>query len=147
SPPESWDGLIPAQKLLSAVVRLEQRGQRYGAGHVIDILLGRSTPRVGQLGHESLTVFGIGTDLSEPEWRGVVRQLLAQGLLAVDADGYGTLRVTEASGEVLSGARPVLLRREAARPARVARGPRKAAAAALAELGTQGAEVFERLRT
>ena len=83
-PPESWDGTIAAQKLLSAVYRLRrERGQRFGAGHVIDILLGRRTPRVAQYGHDTLTVFGVGTELTEAEWRAVVRQLLAQGLLAV----------------------------------------------------------------
>ena len=93
---------MPAQKLLSTVVRLErERGQRYGAGHLVDILLGRATARVTQLGHSGLSVFGIGTELSEAEWRGVVRQLLAQGLLAVDADGYGTLRLSPTSAEVL----------------------------------------------
>src|SRR5690606_20002744 len=98
APPETWDGTVAAQKLLSAVVRLAQRGQRYGAGHVIDILLGKRTERVAQLGHEDLTVFGIGTDLGEGGWRGVVRQLLAQRLLAVDHAGYNTLQLTEASG-------------------------------------------------
>ena len=63
SPAETWDGTVPAQKLLSAVVRLAQRQQRYGAGHVIDILLGHQTPRVTQLGHTDLTVFGIGDEL------------------------------------------------------------------------------------
>ena len=143
APPESWDGTLAAQKLLSAVVRLDQRGQRYGAGHVIDILLGRTTPRVGQLGHATLSVFGIGADVSEGEWRGVVRQLLAQGLLAVDADGYGTLRLTEASADVLRGDRSVLLRREAPRAARPARQARRTAAT---DLDADALTVFERLR-
>ena len=90
-PPQSWDGTIPAQKLLSAVYRLKhERDQRYGAGQVIDILLGRQTARVIDNDHASLTVFGVGTELTEAEWRGVTRQLLAQGLLAVTGD-YGTL--------------------------------------------------------
>ena len=81
SPPEAWDGTIAAQKFLSAVYRLKhERGQRFGAGQVIDILLGRSTAKVTEHGHDSLTVFGIGTELTESQWRGVVRQLLAQGL-------------------------------------------------------------------
>ena len=145
-PPESWDGLVPAQKLLSTVVRLErERGQRYGAGHLVDILLGKVTPRVTQLGHADLSVFGIGTELSEAEWRGVVRQLLAQGLLAVDGDGYGTLRLSPASGEVLSGARPVRLRREAARTtSRTPRTGRRADAAA--DLDASATAVFDRLR-
>ena len=84
SPAETWDGTIAAQKLLSAVLRLHrERRQRFGAGQVIDILLGRKTPKVTEHDHASLTVFGIGTELRESEWRGVVRQLLAQGLLAV----------------------------------------------------------------
>ena len=70
TPPESWDGTIPAQKLLSTVVRLwRERDQRFGAGQSIDILLGRDTDKVGQHGHDKLTVFGVGTELSEPEWR------------------------------------------------------------------------------
>ena len=144
APPESWDGTLAAQKLLSAVVRLDQRGQRYGAGHVIDILLGKATPRVAQLGHETLSVFGIGADTAEGEWRGVVRQLLAQGLLAVDADGYGTLRLTETSPDVLRGARSVLLRREAPRTARPARQSRRTATS---ELDADAVSVFERLRS
>jgi ATP-dependent DNA helicase RecQ len=119
APPESWDGMIPAQKLLSTIVRLQrERGQKFGAGQSIDILLGKQTPKVQQWGHDSLSTFGIGTELSEQEWRGVVRQLLAQGLLAVDGSGYGTLVLSESSGEVLRGEREVLLRREPERPQR-----------------------------
>jgi ATP-dependent DNA helicase RecQ len=128
-PPESWDGTVAAQKLLSTVVRLHrERGQRYGAGHLIDILLGRSTPRVAQLGHGDLTVFGVGQDVSEPEWRGVVRQLLAQGLLAVDGEGYGTLALTPGGADVLAGARTVSLRRDAAKAAGASRTRRRGAA-------------------
>src|SRR3954449_2844028 len=67
TPPESWDGTVAAQKLLSTVVRLEQRGQRYGAGHLIDILRGKVTPRITSLGHESLSTFGLGADVSEAD--------------------------------------------------------------------------------
>ena len=147
APPQTWDGTVAAQKLLSTVVRLDQRGQRYGVGHVVDILRGKPTPRVQQLGHDALSTFGIGTDLSDGEWRGVVRQLLAQELLGVDADGYGTLRLTEVSAGVLRGDQPVLLRHEAAAPARAARRGSTASAAAVAELGEGAAAVFERLRT
>jgi ATP-dependent DNA helicase RecQ len=148
APPESWDGTVPAQKLLSTVVRLErERGQRYGAGHLVDILLGKQTPRVTQLGHASLSTFGLGADLSDSEWRGVVRQVLAQGLLAVDSDGYGTLRLSPASADVLSGSRQVLLRREAPRAAKTPRSARRGgAAAAVADLDAGAATVFERLR-
>ncbi|MGO9082240.1 MAG: DNA helicase RecQ [Streptosporangiaceae bacterium] len=148
TPPQSWDGTVAAQKLLSAVYRLQrERGQRFGAGHVIDILLGRKTARVSDHDHASLTVFGVGAELSEAEWRGVVRQLLAQGLLAVEGD-YGTLALSAASAEVLSGQRQVMLRREPERAARAPRSarPAKAAAAAVADLPPDRAAVFERLR-
>jgi ATP-dependent DNA helicase RecQ len=144
-PPESWDGTVAAQKLLSTVVRLDRRGQRYGAGHLVDILVGKTTPRVTQLGHSTLSTFGIGSDLGEGEWRGIVRQLLAQGLLAVDTDGYGTLRLTDDDAAVLSGDRSVLLRREAPRTARPARSSKRAATAT-ADLDASAASVFERLR-
>jgi ATP-dependent DNA helicase RecQ len=148
TPPQSWDGTVAAQKLLSTVLRLHrERGQRFGAGQVIDILLGRKTAKVSEHDHASLTVFGVGTELREAEWRGVVRQLLAQGLLTV-AGEYSTLALTEASREVLAGGRQVLLRREsppAAKAAR-ARSPRSAAAAAAAELPAAAGPVFEQLR-
>jgi ATP-dependent DNA helicase RecQ len=146
SPPQSWDGTVAAQKILSAVYRLQrERHQRFGAGHVIDILLGRETAKIAQHGHASLTVFGVGAELREPEWRGVVRQLLAQGLLAVESD-YGTLALTDASAAVLRGEHQVRLRREPERPARAARARRTATAAATAELPAEAAGRFERLR-
>jgi len=143
TPPEAWDGTIAAQKLLSAVYRLRsERRQRFGAGHVIDILLGKQTPKVTQHGHDTLTVFGIGTDLRDTEWRGIVRQLLAQGLLAVEGD-YGTLVLTDASAQVLRKQRPVMLRRE---PERAPKAPRARKAGAVADLPAQALPVFERLR-
>ena len=149
SPPQSWDGTVAAQKVLSAVFRLQrERHQRFGAGHVIDILLGRQTAKIAQHGHASLTVFGVGTELREPEWRGVVRQLLAQGLLAVEGD-YGTLTLTEASAAVLRSQHQVLLRREpelAARPARARRTVAAAGGTAAAELPAEAAGRFEQLR-
>jgi ATP-dependent DNA helicase RecQ len=145
SPPETWDGTIAAQKLLSTVLRLDrERRQRFGAGQVIDILLGRQTPKVIQFGHDSLTVFGVGTELREGEWRGVVRQLLAQGLLAVEGD-YGTLVLTAASVEVLSRRRQVLLRREPERPAQLAKTAKPHRTAPV-DLPEEAVPVFERLR-
>jgi ATP-dependent DNA helicase RecQ len=142
APPESWDGTVPAQKLLSTVVRLwRERNQRFGAGHLIDVLLGRDTERIRQHSHNDLTTYGIGTELSEQEWRGVVRQLLAQGLLAVNSDGYGTLVITDASAEVLSGGRTVMLRREVLRPTRAVKK-----SSAGAELPETARPLFERLR-
>ena len=117
-PPAAWDGTVPAQKLMSTIVRLQrERRQKFGAGHLIDILRGKETPRVRQYGHDALATWGIGADLSEQQWRGVVRQLLAQGLLATHGE-YGTLTVTDAASEVLSGARSVMLRTEAERVSR-----------------------------
>ncbi|MEV0155662.1 DNA helicase RecQ [Micromonospora sp. NPDC050686] len=143
-PPESWDGTVPAQKLLSTVYRLDrERNQRFGAGHCVDILLGKQTDKITQHGHDALSTFGIGGELSEAEWRGVVRQLLAEGLLAVEGD-YGTLALTEASAEVLGRRRTVMMRREPERAGRAARS--RASAAPAAELPPAAAPLFERLR-
>jgi ATP-dependent DNA helicase RecQ len=147
TPPETFDGTVAAQKLLSTIVRLEQRGQRYGVGHVVDILRGKATPRVSSLGHAELSTFGIGADLSDGEWRGVVRQLLAAELLGVDSDGYGTLRLTPGSADVLRGERTVLLRRDPAAGRSSGRASRAGAASrAAVDLSGQDADLFERLR-
>jgi ATP-dependent DNA helicase RecQ len=141
SPPESWDGTVPAQKLLSTVVRLQrERNQRFGAGQLIDILLGKETDRVRSNRHDELKTFGIGTELGDQEWRGVVRQLLAQGLLAVSSDGYGTLVIAPAAAEVLDGSRRVMLRREPERKAKVSKQR------AGVELPDAARGLFERLR-
>jgi ATP-dependent DNA helicase RecQ len=146
-PPQSWDGTVAAQKLLSTVLRLQrERGQKFGAGQSIDILLGRRTEKVEQFKHDELTVFGIGTDLREAEWRGVVRQLLAQGLLAVEGD-YGTLALTEQSNTVLRRERQVMMRREAERAASAGKAPKpRSAGAAPVDLPAEAAPLFERLR-
>ncbi|GAA0741166.1 DNA helicase RecQ [Dactylosporangium roseum] len=150
NPPESWDGTVAAQKLLSTVYRLhKERNQKFGAGQCIDILLGKKTDKVVQWHHDELTVFGVGADLREADWRAVIRQLLAQGLLAVEGD-YGTLVLTEASGEVLGRRHQVMLRREPERPAATAKAAKvakqRSAAAASAELSPEATELFERLR-
>ncbi|SCF46523.1 DNA helicase RecQ [Micromonospora mirobrigensis] len=145
-PPESWDGTVPAQKLLSTVFRLDrERNQRFGAGHCVDILLGRQTEKITQHTHDQLTVFGIGGELSEAEWRGVVRQLLAEGLLAVEGD-YGTLTLTEASAEVLGRRRTVMMRREPERKSAGRAARAKTSATAAVELPPSAAPLFERLR-
>jgi ATP-dependent DNA helicase RecQ len=148
TPPESWDATIPAQKLLSTVLRLQrERNQKFGAGQSIDILLGRKTEKISQHGHDSLTVFGIGEELREAEWRGVIRQLLAQGLLAVEGE-YGTLVLTEASKDVLGRQRTVMMRREPERVAAASRPPKaRGTVASAAELPPAATPVFERLRT
>ncbi|MGW7267126.1 DNA helicase RecQ [Streptomyces sp. NPDC054842] len=150
APPETWDGTVAAQKLLSTIVRLQrERGQKFGAVQIVDILLGRRTAKVIQFDHDQLSVFGIGEELSESEWRGVVRQLLAQGLLAVEGD-YGTLVLTEASGTVLRRERQVPLRKESAKPVTSRSGSgrgEKKAKAAVAELPAELVPVFEALRS
>jgi ATP-dependent DNA helicase RecQ len=146
TPPQAWDATIPAQKLLSTVLRLKrERNQTFGAGQSIDILLGKKTDKVIQHGHHSLTVFGIGAEMSEAEWRAVVRQLLAQGLLGVEGE-YGTLVLTEASASVLRRERPVMMRREPPRTAGRVRPARASSAAAVTELPAEAVPVFERLR-
>ena len=157
SPPSVWDGTVAAQKLLSTVVRLGRiGGPAFGAGQPIDILLGKKTPKVLSYGHDSLSTFGIGGELTESEWRGVVRQLLASGMLAVKGD-HGTLALTDLSGEVMRGERPVVFRRDppkvpaaprARRAAGAASGSRAGAAsgAGAAELPPEAGPVFERLR-
>ncbi|MDV7216893.1 DNA helicase RecQ [Streptomyces prunicolor] len=153
TPPETWDGTVAAQKVLSTVVRLQrERGQKFGALQIVDILMGRRSAKVIQFDHDQLSVFGIGEDLAEGEWRGVVRQLLAQGLLAVEGE-YGTLVLTEASGTVLRRERDVPLRKEPKKPAGSSRsgssssgrGERKAKAAAV-ELPEVLQPAFEALR-
>lgn len=113
TPPDTWDGLVAAQKLLSTIVRLQrERGQAFGAGHLIDILRGAKTERISQQGHDRLSTYGLGADLSDQDWRSVIRQLLARGIVVAQGD-YGTLALSEASAGVLRGETPVPLRRDA----------------------------------
>ncbi|WP_404474658.1 DNA helicase RecQ [Microbacterium aerolatum] len=110
--PDTFDGLVPAQKLLSTIVRLKrERNQAFGAGHLIDILRGSSNDRIRQQKHDGLATYGIGADLSDQDWRSVVRQLLARGILVAQGD-YGTLAPGEVSGGVLKGETPVPLRKD-----------------------------------
>ncbi|KAA0676816.1 DNA helicase RecQ [Roseomonas genomospecies 6] len=108
-PVETWDGTIAAQKALSAVYRT---GQRYGAGHLIDVLLGNATEKVAQQAHDALKTFGCGKELSKAEWQSVYRQLVAAGYLTVDLEGYGGFRLTDAGIPVIKGQQPVKLRKD-----------------------------------
>lgn len=108
-PVDSWDATILAQKALSCVYRT---GQRYGAGHVIAVLLGRPTARIDQAGHTAVSTYGIGRDHDEHTWQSVLRQLVAMGLLAIDQSRFAGLRLTATSMEVLKGKRRVFMRRE-----------------------------------
>ena len=150
NPPTPWDGTVAAQKLLSTMVRLKrERNQQFGAGQLIDILHGRRTPRVEQWHHDELSTFGIGTELTDLQWRAVVRQLLAAGLLAVSSDGHHTLQFTEDSWPVLRGERTVPLREDAV--VRAGSGRKRTASAAkgsaaAGELSAEDRELFEQLR-
>ncbi len=110
-PPRVHDGKIPAQKLLSCVYRT---GQRFGAMHLIDVLVGRLTERVTQFGHGKLSVFGIGRELNEKQWRTVLRQLVAMGHLRADSEAFGALKLTDTARGVLRGETEVMLREQAA---------------------------------
>ena len=141
---ETFDGLVPAQKLLSTIVRLKrERNQAFGAGHLIDILRGASTERIRQQGHDKLATYGIGNDLSDQDWRSVVRQLLARGILVAQGD-YGTLAPGDQAAGVLRGETAVPLRKDTiGRPTSSGRA-RKASAADALDAGDR--PLFEALR-
>jgi ATP-dependent DNA helicase RecQ len=124
-PPETWDATEASRKALSCIYRT---GQRFGAGHLIDVLRGKGTERMSQWAHDKLSVYGIGADLDENAWRNVFRQIVALGLARPDHDSYGALQLTEASRPVLRGEQPVEMRRAVAPRAR---GPRRRAQSAL----------------
>ena len=133
APPQTWDATVAAQKLLSAVIRLDrERGQRFGAGQVIDVLLGRESERSLTSRHHELSVWGIGEELSEKQWRTAIRQLLARGVLEAVGD-YGVLVPGERSGPVLRGEETIELaldrspQRAARRTGRSASGASRAA--------------------
>ena len=111
NPPDVWDATDAARKLLSTIYRVQQTsGFGFGSGHVMDILRGKTTDKVAQYGHAALSTFGIGADLSETQWRAVLRQLVAISAVAVDAQAFNTLKLTDASRAVLKGEVPVRLR-------------------------------------
>ncbi|MBK8114441.1 MAG: DNA helicase RecQ [Candidatus Accumulibacter sp.] len=112
-PPLLWDGTIAAQKALSAALRT---GQRFGAGHLIDILRGKSTDKVKQFGHERLPTFGVGAEMDDMGWRSVFRQLLAGGVLEADATAYGALKLTDEARPILKGEASIKLRRRLETP-------------------------------
>jgi ATP-dependent DNA helicase RecQ len=125
-PPEVWDGTDAARKLLSTIYRIQQQSNvSFGAGHLMDIVRGKVTEKVTQYGHETLSTFGIGADLSELQLRGVMRQLVAMGAVTVDTEGFNTLRLTAESRPVLKGEVQVLLRESVSKPAE--RKPKRAA--------------------
>ncbi|AVO56360.1 DNA helicase RecQ [Ectopseudomonas mendocina] len=120
---ETWDATEPARQALSAVYR---SGQRYGVGHLVDILLGRDNEKIRAAGHQHLAVFGVGKGFSEVEWRTLFRQLVARGLADVDLDGFGGLRLAESCRPLLRGEVSLQLRREP-KPAQAAKASSSAA--------------------
>lgn len=140
TPVDTWDGTVAAQKVLSCVART---GQRFGAGHVTDVLLGRDTKKIRRFGHDELSTYNIGQELNKSGWRSVVRQLVAKNLLRIDVSGYGSLQLTEACKPVLEGEQEVALRKER-KPAR--KKKRKSTTDTLPD--TPGArDLFDALRT
>ena len=120
---ETWDATEPARQALSAIYR---SGQRYGVGHLVDILLGRDNEKIRAAGHQHLAVFGVGKGLSEVEWRTLFRQLVARGLADVDLEGFGGLRLDESCRPLLRGEVSLQLRREP-KPAQAAKASSSAA--------------------
>ncbi len=108
-PVKTWDGTVAAQKVLSCVYRTNER---FGAGYVIDVLLGNETERMRSLGHQKLSTFGIGKELDAQQWRSVVRQLVARNFLSVDVEGFGSIKLTDSSRAVLKGELQLYLREE-----------------------------------
>ncbi len=119
---KTFDGTVAVQKALSTVYRT---GQRFGAGHLIDVLLGKETPRISSLGHQRLSTYGIGTEYSEREWRSIFRQLVAAGYLSTDAQGHGSLLLAPRSVAVLKGKEHVQLRHDPARQPKAATKSKK----------------------
>jgi ATP-dependent DNA helicase RecQ len=141
-PPVSFDGTVPVQKVLSTVYRVDQR---FAAGHVIDVLRGQETERIKTWHHDSLSVFGIGADRSEQEWRAILRQVIALGLLTVDHEQYSSLKLTDAARPVLKGGQKVQLRQYQkpvkAKPSRAAKGYVES------DLSEYEQRLFDRLRS
>ena len=137
-PVESFDGTTAAQKALSCVYRT---GQRFGAGHLIDVLIGNATERVRDLGHDQIPTFGVGREFGREEWRSIFRQLLAAGLLRTDADGHGGFALTQSCRAVLKGEQNLSLRRDRS-AGKATRGAVKGRVA----VGEEDAPLFDRLR-
>ena len=139
NPPETWDGTDAARRALSCAYRTEQR---FGAVHVIEVLLGHDNERIRQWGHDKLSTWGIGRDLSDKEWRAVFRQLVALGYLEVDVGGFGALKLSPAARPLLKGEETLTLRRQVER--KKVKEARRAGPAT--ELDAAGQALFEHLR-
>ena len=117
NPPRTWNATEACQKLLSNIYRT---GQRFGSGHVIDVLRGKDTQRIQQYGHHKLSTYGIGSDLNDKQWRSIIRQLLVQNFVLVNESQYGALQLTEKARGLLRGDLKIFLREgiESVKPAR-----------------------------
>lgn len=147
-PVETWDGTVAAQKVFSAVQRT---GHVYGQAHIVDVLVGNATEKVKQRRHDALPTFGVGTELDKSGWRSVIRQLVASGLLAVDVEGYGGLKLDKSAHAVLRGEQDVQLRRDTAPKTAPRKGKSKSKSGTRRpSAGLQTPDqraLFERLRT
>jgi ATP-dependent DNA helicase RecQ len=141
-PQKVWDGLIAAQKAISAVVRT---GQRFGAAYLIDVLLGKATERIKGFGHDQIKTFGVGVELAKNEWHTVFRQLVALGHLAVDVEGHGGLYARESASAVLRGAVPVTFRADGDEPKRREKRARSTASESIVAPADEG--LWQALRT
>jgi ATP-dependent DNA helicase RecQ len=137
-PPEQFDATLDAQKALSCVYRV---GQRFGVGHVVDVLRGADNERIRSLNHQQLTTYGLGSDKGELEWTSIIRQLIHHGYLIQDIANYSVLKLTEAARPLLRGERELRL----AKP-RIREQVKKKRAKATAEMGDYDAALFEHLR-
>ena len=147
NPPATWDGTESARKLLSCIYRFHQRGERFGAGHLIDVLRGKVTDKTKQYGHESLSTWGVGADLSEQQWRAVLRQLIALGHVAAEGE-FSTLALQDGARAVLKGEVEVRLREaEEKKPrGKSTRGGARPKADPALGLDAEGLERFEALK-
>ena len=146
-PPAVWDATDAARKMLSCIYRVQQAsGISFGAGHIMDILRGKATDKVAQYAHDKLSTFGIGADLAETQWRGVLRQLIAKNMVRVDSEAFSTLELLPDARAVLRGEVSLMLREQAGGVARKKRSskPTKTSVKGMAE-ASLNAGALERL--
>ena len=142
-PPELWDGTLAARKALSAALRT---GQRFGTGHLIDLLRGKANEKMREYGHDTLPTFGVGRELDDHAWRSVFRQLLAAGYLESDVHAYGAIRLTEAARPLLKGEQTLTLRRSALRAGAGGNARTLRTSAAAASVASADAPLYAALR-
>lgn len=109
TPPPTWDATVPAQKILSCIYRT---GQRFGTGYIIDVLRGKDLERIRQLGHDKLSTYGLGKEMSETRWRSILRQLIVRGYIVVDSERFGALSLTENARPLLRSEQALHLRQD-----------------------------------